>query len=177
MAVANVITVLPMLSDFLKHKTMWLCVLCREVKKAVLQFFDNSYKQMSLQQHKNAYLAKSLFVTNWSPETNECGLIDCKKRCGRWMPSVARDSNGRMIFDVPAPACDTKMLVIEWMQRHPRRWIVTCSESCCFKAWKIVQVVKAAQRYEPSALERCSATPCVLLTSNSGTHMTGSSST
>ena len=165
MAVANVLTVLPMLSGFLEiDESMWLCVLCQDVFFVRHQLFlNNSYKQMSLQQHKNAYLAKSLFVTNWSPEINECGLIDCKKRCGRWMPSVARDSNGRMLFDIPAPACDPKMLVIEWVQRHPGRWIVTCSRSCCFKTWRIMQVVKAAQRYEPQ-----SDYGRVLLTSNSG---------
>ena len=152
MAVANARTVLPMLSDFLEiDESMYLCVLCHEVKTAVRQWIlSNSYKKMRVQQHENAFLAKSLFATDWSTQINQCGLLDCRKPCGRWMPSIRRNSNGRMIFDNPAPACDPKISVIDYMYAKQGRYIVTCSPSCCKKAWTMLQVIEAAQRYNGS---------------------------
>ena len=117
-----------------------------------LLLVSNDYSSMKLMQRENASLARSLFMTQWGPQNNQCGLLDCKKRCGDWMPSIDRGID--RVFIAPAPACDPPTPVVLYIEQHPGRLIVTCSLTCCRKAWSMLQVVQAAGSYKPSSKRR-----------------------
>ena len=146
------LTVMPLLLVFLDFdESMWLYVLCAEVQNVVrLSLMSNEYSLMRINQRHNAFRAMQLFTTRWCPQTNECGVLDCKKRCGPWIPSIRRGCH----FVAPVPACDPPTRVVWYIKKNPGRWIVTCSLTCCYKAWNMLQVVEAARSYKAPS-KRC----------------------
>ena len=148
--VQGVRTALPLLSDFLEiDEFMQLSLLLWEMKDAArCCVLGNPYKNMLFQQYQNALLASSLFVTACDTLlVNRCGLLDCQKLCGLWLPSIPRDTNGRYLQIHPAPSSDPQILVAEYLERNPGRHIVTCSLTCCLKAWSMLRIVQAAHSY------------------------------
>ena len=109
------LTVMPLLLVFLDFdESMWLYVLCPEVQNVVrLSLISNEYSLMRINQRHNAFRAMQLFTTRWCPQTNECGVLDCKKRCGPWIPSIHRGCH----FVAPVPACDPPTRVVWYIKK------------------------------------------------------------
>ena len=148
--------VLLMMSDVLEiHEFIALRALFQQMKDAVCRcVLGSPYVRMICQQYENAFLARRLFATDWSVHRNRCGLLDCQKPCGLWLPRPLRDAQGAMLWDHPAPASDPPSLVVTYMNDHRGPWLVTCSLSCCFKAWSLKQVVNAARRFKSRGFDR-----------------------
>ena len=119
---------MPALLAFLDFdESMWLCEVCSEVKMiARFVLTSNDFSLMRINARKNAIQAMQLFTTRWCPQTNKCGVLDCQRRCGLWMPGM-RDGGFRRQFvgcgGFPAPVCDPPILVESFIKKNPGPWI------------------------------------------------------
>ena len=145
----------PMVMDYLQiSESVKLSFLNQEINSRVRIFFGgHPFDMIRALQFKNAFLAKSLVATDWRNNYNLCGLQDCRKPTGLWLPL-----NGGG-YQHPAPTYHPQRRVATHMELvqnstvfmcdsiGPCQFIVTCSLSCCLKAWNIRNVMHVADNY------------------------------